>query len=108
MTQVWTAAMAILVLELMRRRSTYKWTYCRLARYSKLNLMTRKCLLTLEVNVLPSFKFLKLRSVIILTSIQMVNAKVLFNFSKEHTLVLLFISNSNTLYHNEKQTTSLE
>ena len=35
--------------------------------------------------LLPSFKFLKLRSAVILTSIQMVNAKVLFNFSKEHT-----------------------
>ncbi len=36
---------AILLLELMRRRSSYKWTYCRLARYFKLNLMTCKCLL---------------------------------------------------------------
>ena len=45
MTQIWTAAIAILLLELMRRRSTYKWTYCRLARYFKLNLMTCKCLL---------------------------------------------------------------
>lgn len=45
MTQIWTAAIAILLLELMRRRSTYKWTYCRLARYFKLNLMSCKCLL---------------------------------------------------------------
>ena len=45
MTQIWTAAIAILLLELMRRRSSYKWTYCRLARYFKLNLMTCKCLL---------------------------------------------------------------
>lgn len=45
MTQIWTAAIAILLLELMRRRSTCKWTYCRLARYFKLNLMTCKCLL---------------------------------------------------------------
>lgn len=43
--QRWTAAIAILLLELMRRRSSYKWTYCRLARYFKLNLMTCKCLL---------------------------------------------------------------
>ena len=45
MTQIWTAAIAILLSELMRRRSTYKWTYCRLASYFKLNLMTCKCLL---------------------------------------------------------------
>lgn len=45
MTQIWTAVIAILLLELMRRRSTHKWTYCRLARYFKLNLMTCKCLL---------------------------------------------------------------
>lgn len=44
MTQIWTAAIAILLLELMRRRSTYKWTFCRLARYFKLNLMTCKSL----------------------------------------------------------------
>lgn len=47
MTQIWTAAIAILLLELMRRRSTYKWTFCRLARYFKLNLMTCKSLLHL-------------------------------------------------------------
>ncbi len=45
MTQIWTAAIAILLLELMRRRSTYKWTFCRLVRYFKLNLMTCKSLL---------------------------------------------------------------
>lgn len=44
MTQIWTAAIAILLLELMRHRSTYKWTFCRLARYFKLNLMTCKSL----------------------------------------------------------------
>lgn len=27
MTQIWTAAIAILLLELMRRRSTYEWTF---------------------------------------------------------------------------------
>ena len=45
MTQSWIAAIAILLLELMRRRSTYKWTFCKLARYFKLNLMTYKSLL---------------------------------------------------------------
>lgn len=45
MTQIWTATIAILLLELMRRRSTYKWTFCRLARCFKLNLMTCKSLL---------------------------------------------------------------
>ena len=44
MTQIWTAAIAILMLELMKRRSRYKWTFCRLARYFKLNLMTCKSL----------------------------------------------------------------
>ncbi len=34
-----------LVVRAVRRRSSYKWTYCRLARYFKLNLMTCKCLL---------------------------------------------------------------
>ena len=44
MTQIWTAAIAILLLELLRRRSRYNWTFCRLARYFKLNLMTCKSL----------------------------------------------------------------
>ena len=44
MTQIWTAAIAILLLELLRRRSKYNWTFCRLARYFKLNLMTCKSL----------------------------------------------------------------
>lgn len=44
MTQIWTAAIAILLLELMKRRSSYKWTFSRLARYFKLNLMTCKSL----------------------------------------------------------------
>lgn len=44
MTQIWTAAIAILMLELMKRRSAYPWTFCRLARYFRLNLMTCKCL----------------------------------------------------------------
>ena len=44
MTQIWTAAITILVLELMKRRSSYPWTFCRLVRYFRLNLMTHKCL----------------------------------------------------------------
>ena len=42
-----TVAIAILLLELMRRRSTYKCFFCRPARYLKLNLMTCKSLLHL-------------------------------------------------------------
>ena len=42
MTQIWTAAIAVLILELLRRRASYKWQFCRLARYFRLNLMTCK------------------------------------------------------------------
>lgn len=44
MTQIWTAAIAILLLEVMRRRSKFKWTFCRLASYFRLNIMTFKSL----------------------------------------------------------------
>ena len=44
MTQVWTVAITILMLKLMKCRSSYPWTFCRLIRYFQLNLMTRKYL----------------------------------------------------------------
>lgn len=44
MTQIWTAAIAILLLEILRQRSTYPWTFCRLTSYFRLNLMTCKSL----------------------------------------------------------------
>ena len=44
LTQIWTAAIAILLLEVMKRRSKFDWTFCRLASYFRLNLMSNKSL----------------------------------------------------------------
>lgn len=44
MVQIWTAAIAILILEVLKRRSKYPWSFSRLANYFRLNLMTCKSL----------------------------------------------------------------
>lgn len=42
MSQIWTAAITILLIEMIRRRSSYPWGYSRLAKYLQINLMTHK------------------------------------------------------------------
>lgn len=42
LTQIWTAAIAVLLLELLKRRSKYDWSFSRLRSYLRLNLMTCK------------------------------------------------------------------
>lgn len=44
MTQVWTAAIVLLLIELLRKKSSYGWSFCRIARYLRQNLMTFKSL----------------------------------------------------------------
>ncbi len=42
MSQIWTADITILLIEMIRRRSSYPWGYSRLAKYLQVNLMTHK------------------------------------------------------------------
>ena len=46
LTQIWTAAIAVLLLELLKRRSSYRWSFTRLRSYLRLNLLTCKDLYT--------------------------------------------------------------
>ena len=40
MNQIWTAAIATLLTEVIRRRSTFKWSFSRLFKFIRLNLLT--------------------------------------------------------------------
>ena len=42
MVQIWTALVVTLLLEVLKRRSKYPWSFSRLRSYIRLNLMTYK------------------------------------------------------------------
>ncbi len=42
MTQIWTAAVATLLIEILRRIARYRWSFSRLLKFVRLNLLTYK------------------------------------------------------------------
>ena len=42
MTQIWTAAIATLLIEILRRIARYRWSFSRLLKFVGLNLLTYK------------------------------------------------------------------
>ena len=42
MTQIWTAAVATLLIEILRRVARYRWSFSRLLKFVGLNLLTYK------------------------------------------------------------------